>query len=104
PAGSALLRSICRQDAGSTLGRFMESESLMLYPPWAAADIKLATQPRNNEIDAFSPQMNGARTIVIKRRAGTLFDSTCDKPAAQRSEQIGVKIIHTVHNHWLLPA
>ena len=40
------------------------------YPPWAAADIKPATQPRNNEIEVLSPQINGARTIVIKIRAG----------------------------------
>ena len=47
--------------------------------------------------------MNGARTIVIKTRAGTLFDIVCDRPAAQRREQIGVIIIHAVHNHWPLP-
>jgi len=48
--------------------------------------------------------MNGARTIVIKTRAGTLFEMVCDNPAAQRSEQIGVKTIQAVHNHWPLPA
>ena len=55
-------------------------------------------------MDALSAQMNGARTIVTKTRAGTLFEIICDNPAAQRSEQIGVRIIHVVHNHWLLPA
>ena len=76
----------------------MESETYC-HPLWAAADIKPATQPRKNEIATLSPQINGARTIVIKTRAGTLFDIVCDNPAAQRSEQIGVKIIQAVHNH-----
>jgi len=47
--------------------------------------------------------MTGARTIVIKTRAGTLFDMVCDNPAAQSSEQIGVNNNQAVHNHWLLP-
>src|SRR5437773_11582200 len=47
--------------------------------------------------------MKGARTIVIKTRAVTLLDMVCDSPAAQRSEQIVVNIIHAVHNHWPPP-
>ena len=54
-------------------------------------------------MDALSAQMNGARTIVTKTRAGTLFEIICDNPAAQRSEQIGVRIIHAIHNHWPPP-
>ncbi|PYM11008.1 MAG: hypothetical protein DME18_15240 [Verrucomicrobia bacterium] len=44
--------------------------------------------------------MKGAKTRVISTRATTLFDRVCDSPAAQRSEQTGVKIFHAVHNHW----
>src|SRR5256885_37603 len=47
--------------------------------------------------------MKGARTIVIRTRAVTLFDRVCDSAAAQRSEQIGVNIIHAVHIQWPPP-
>src|SRR5262245_43841017 len=48
--------------------------------------------------------MNGARRTVIKTRTGTLFHMVCDKPAAQRIEQIGVTSIQAVQNHCPRPA
>jgi len=48
--------------------------------------------------------MKAAKTTVISTRATTLFDRVFDSPAAQRSEQTGVRIFHAVHNHWPRPA